>query len=139
MVRITDISLLAGDGTHPRPHVHGMEPSWGSKFWASEEDDELSLKSDDDDITSPTLVTEALEAGFTIDQIHQAEEELESPSSEKPKVSSKVRDESISKKLLELWSTNCRSRVRPWKGPLSSPRQSLLHMLGDVLANAKFE
>jgi hypothetical protein len=99
----------------------------------------LSLESDDDDITSPSLVTEALEAGFTIDQIHQAEEELESPSSEKPKVSSKVRDESISKKLLELWSTNCRSRVQPWKGPLPSPRQSLLHMLGDVLANVKFE
>jgi hypothetical protein len=32
MARVTDISLLAGNGALPRCHVHGVEPSWGSKL-----------------------------------------------------------------------------------------------------------
>jgi hypothetical protein len=100
IARVANISFLARDGTHPRPHVHGVEPTWGSKFWASGEDDDSLLVSDDDDFTSPTLVKEAIEAGFTIEQVHQVEEELVSPALEKSKVSSKLKDESISKKLL---------------------------------------
>jgi hypothetical protein len=28
----TTISLLAGEGNRPRPHIHGVESGWGSKF-----------------------------------------------------------------------------------------------------------
>jgi hypothetical protein len=60
MSRITNIALLAGEGTYPRPHVHGVEPSWGMKFWASGEDEDSSSGSEDEDDSSPTLTKEAI-------------------------------------------------------------------------------
>jgi hypothetical protein len=30
--RATTISLLAGEGNRPGPHIHGIESGWGSKF-----------------------------------------------------------------------------------------------------------
>jgi hypothetical protein len=51
MSRITNIVLLAGEGTRPRPHVHGVEPNWGTKFWAAGDDDDSSISSDDDEVT----------------------------------------------------------------------------------------
>jgi hypothetical protein len=77
--RITEISLMAGEGRTPRPHVHGVEPSWRSKFWANEDDDASSVSSTDEEFTCPKLVNEALEARFSMDQIHQAKEELSTP------------------------------------------------------------
>jgi hypothetical protein len=38
MARVTDISMIAGQGKHQRPHVHGIEQWQGSKFWAIGED-----------------------------------------------------------------------------------------------------
>jgi hypothetical protein len=67
---------MAGEGTRPRPHVHGVEERWRSKFWASDNDDDPSVESDADDIATPMLVGEALVAGFTVEQLHQAEDEL---------------------------------------------------------------
>jgi hypothetical protein len=32
MMRITYISIMASEGTTTRPHVHGVEPSFRSKF-----------------------------------------------------------------------------------------------------------
>jgi hypothetical protein len=45
---------------------------------------------------------------------------------------------SISKKIVEVWVQNQKNKVKPWVGPLPSPRRSLLRTLGDVLANAKY-
>jgi hypothetical protein len=91
LARVTDISIMAGEGIHPRPHVHGVEAKWGSKFWASEDDDASMVASDVDELASPTLVSEALAAGFTADKLHQAEEELVTPITGTPKVRAKLK------------------------------------------------
>jgi DNA-binding transcriptional MerR regulator len=80
------------------------------KFWASGDDDDSSSYSEDKDDSSLTLTKEALDAGFTIEQIKQAEEELSSPRLENPKVCSKLKERSISKKLLDLWISNHHGR-----------------------------
>jgi hypothetical protein len=82
---------------------------------------------------------EAFDAGFTMEQLHQAEEELALPTTESPKVCLNLKEGSISKKLVDLWISNHRSKVRPWKGPLPPPRQSPMRTLGDAITNAKIE
>jgi hypothetical protein len=51
-------------------------------------DDEES--SNYEDIVVPTLVEEAVVAGFTMDQLHQEKEELSSPVSDSLEVSAKL-------------------------------------------------
>jgi hypothetical protein len=136
MARITDIAIMASEGTITRSHVHGVEPTFRSKLWASTDDDS-STGSEEDKATTPELVAEAIEAGFTVDQIRQAEAELESPST--PKVCSKLKDGSISKQIVEVWINNRRNQGKPWTGPLPPPQKSPLRTLGDALANAKVE
>jgi hypothetical protein len=34
----TEISLLAGQGKHQEPHIHGVEQEKGFKFWANGHD-----------------------------------------------------------------------------------------------------
>lgn len=77
LARLTEIALAASEGKKSKPTVHGVEPLMGSKFWASGDDDDDS--SDVDELNSPMLLKEALEAGFTIKQLYQAESELTSP------------------------------------------------------------
>jgi hypothetical protein len=139
LARITDISIMAGEGNHPRPHVHGVEAKWGSKFWASEDDDASTVASNVDELASPTLVSEALATGFTADQLRQAEEELVSPTIGTPKVRAKLKEGSISKKIIEFWVTNRQNRVKPCSGPLPPPRQSPIRTFGDAIKNAKIE
>jgi hypothetical protein len=74
--RATEISIMAGERSRLRPHIHGVEPSRGSKFWASGDDDASSVSSGDEDFTSSALVKEALEAGLTVEQLRQAEDDL---------------------------------------------------------------
>jgi hypothetical protein len=45
MARMIDILIISEKGNHPRPHVHGVEPEWRLKFWASGEDDDSSVES----------------------------------------------------------------------------------------------
>jgi hypothetical protein len=137
--RATEISLLAGDGSRPRPHIHGVEERWGSKFWASGDDDASSVSSADEEFSSIDLVKEATEAGFTVDQLCQAEYELSTPSSVTPKTGNRLKEGSIAKKVIDMWVNNRRSKGQPWSGPLPPPRQSPLRALGDALANAKIE
>jgi hypothetical protein len=68
MARITDIAIMASEGTITRPHVHGVEPSFRSKFWASADEDS-STDLEEDEATTLELVAEAIKAGFTVDQI----------------------------------------------------------------------
>jgi hypothetical protein len=139
MARKMDISMYFGEGKHPRPHIHGIEPEWSSKFWALGDDDESSVDSEDDDIEVPTLVEEAIAAGFSIDHLRQAEEELSSPSNGSTKVCAKLKEGSISKKVVELWISNRQNKAEPWTGPLPTPRKSPPRTLGDALANPKFK
>jgi hypothetical protein len=48
MARGMDISIFSGKGKHPGPHIHGVEPAWSSKFWASGDGEESSVASDDE-------------------------------------------------------------------------------------------
>jgi hypothetical protein len=96
MARGMDLSIISGEGKHPIPHVHGVEQTWGSKFWAAGDDEESS---DDDEIDVPTLVEEAIAAGFTIDQLRQAEDELSSPATGSTEVSALLKEGSCQKRL----------------------------------------
>jgi hypothetical protein len=78
MARMTDILIISGGGNHPRPHVHGVEPEWRSKFWASRVDDYSSVESEEEE--SSPLVNEATAARLTSGHFQQAVEELSSPS-----------------------------------------------------------
>jgi hypothetical protein len=95
--------------------------------------------SDDEEVQTPILVSEALDAGFTYEDSRQAEEELETPASTSPKVCTNLKEGSTAKKVLGVWVDNRRSKGRPWYGPLPAPRQSPLQTLGDAIADAKVE
>jgi hypothetical protein len=86
MVRAMDLSIISGEGKHPRPHVDRVEPAWASIFWVLGDDEEPS---DDEEIVVPTLVDEAITTSFTIEQLRQAEDELSSPSSTSTEVCAK--------------------------------------------------
>jgi hypothetical protein len=114
---------------------HGVEPGTWSRFWATEEeDDDSEIESEEDVNTStPVLIREAVQAGFLIEQLWQAEEELASPSTPATKIKSKT---SLSNKIVEVWVENRRKKGAPWKGPLPEPRISPSRTLGDVLTVA---
>jgi hypothetical protein len=38
MARATEISLLAGQGKHEKPHIHSVEHEKGFKFWVNDDD-----------------------------------------------------------------------------------------------------
>jgi hypothetical protein len=101
LARMTDLVIMAGQENNQRPHIHGVEPSYRSKFWATGDEDS-SEESEEEKIKTPMLVREALAAGFTIAKICLAEAELDTPLELAPKVCAKLRDGSISKK--KLWT-----------------------------------
>jgi hypothetical protein len=115
LARAVDLSILAGEGKHHRPHAHGMEPHWISKFWASGDEDESS---DEEDMAASTLVEEAVATGFTMEQLCQTEDELSSPASPSTKVSAMPSEDSLSSKIVQLWVANCQKKIKPWSGPL---------------------
>jgi hypothetical protein len=68
-LRVIELSVAASEGSQPRPHRHGIEPGFSSKFWAKENDDDSIPDSEDDlDAATPALVKEGFQAGFTMDQ-----------------------------------------------------------------------
>jgi hypothetical protein len=85
-----------------------------------------------------TLVEEADAAGFTMEQIRLAEDELSSPASSSTMISAKPREDSLSSKILQLlWVANRQKKIKPWSGLLPPLRQSPLRTLGDAMAKAK--
>jgi hypothetical protein len=60
----------------------------------------------------PTLVEEAITTGFTINHLRQAEEELSSPPSGSTEVCAKLKEGSMSKKVVELWTANRRNKAK---------------------------
>jgi hypothetical protein len=61
--------------------VTGVEPRSWSRFWAAGADDEESEEEavEEDNTSTPVLIREAMQAGFPIDQLPQAVEDLASP------------------------------------------------------------
>jgi hypothetical protein len=140
MARITDIAIMVREGNPLCSHVHGVEPRHGSKFWATREDGDSSREEDEGcDEATPMLMDEALAVGFTIDQIHQVEAELETPSTSTPKVQMKLKEGSFSKQIIDAWVRNRWNDGKPWIGPVPPPRKSPLRTLGDAIATTKVE
>jgi hypothetical protein len=142
MATATDISLLAGQVKYQSPHVHGVEQVKGSKFWAIGDDysnAESTYSSDEsdeeDEASSQALANEAFKAGFTIDQLRQAEAELDTPTTGTSKVRPELQEGSISMQIVDAWVTNRRKQGNPWRGTL--PKQSPTRTLGDAIAKAK--
>jgi hypothetical protein len=134
LARTREIAIAAGQGNPRRAHVHSVEQWQGSKFWAAGDEDSGE---DSDDDSTPTLLREAIAAGFQADEIRQAEDELETPSTSTPKVRTKLKEGSISKQIVDTWITNRRKNGKPWTGPLPPPRNSPLRTLGDAMAKAR--
>lgn len=127
------VALVVDARQAPKP-VHGV-PTLSeclplkSKFWSSGYDSEES----NDDVTlspsTPEFVKDALDAGFTLDQLVRAERALASGNS--PSSSEKILPKLIT-------STMAKKKMvgAPWKGPLPSPRVSPPRTLGDCLTVA---
>lgn len=72
--------VLTANSSRPGPHVHGVEPRMGSRFWALDDNDSDSDEESNESIDTPTIYQRAQEAGFTIPQVHLAEKELNTSS-----------------------------------------------------------
>lgn len=126
-----EVALAAAVSRRPAP-VHGVEPL-KSKFWALGED---SDESDVDEAelatatpSTPVFINEALDAGFTIEQLAMAEQALDSGISSSPtalRLPKVIVSEMVRRNLARM----------PWKGPLPGPRVSPPRTLGDFLATA---
>jgi hypothetical protein len=114
--------------------------------WARNAGDCSNSKSDDEDhgpvskgdISTPTLVTQPCQAGFSAEQIAQAEADLDSISSSGPQVRAELKIGSTSKQIVDIWIQNQKNKIKPWSGPLLSPRRSPLRTLSDAVANARY-
>jgi hypothetical protein len=134
--------VAASEGSRRGNNKHGIELQFTSKFWAS--GDSSSDSEEDDgptervsDLSSPMLVSEALMVGVSMDQIMQAENELESPPSSTSQVCDEHMQGLISRKIVDVWIENYKGKVHPWIGPLPTPHRSPLCTFGDFLAKAK--
>lgn len=130
------IECLVTTAASHTPHIHGVEPWQGSRFWALGEDEESDEESkydcDVDAISSPQLIQEAMDAGFTVQDLEAAEKELISPNSR-----SENKD-SISTRIISNWVQR-RRVIKPWSGPLPKPRISPKQTIGDAIAKAKYQ
>lgn len=103
-----------------------------SKFWAHDGEDE----SDDEALvekqspSTPEFIVEALDAGFTVDQLARAEKAL--ASSNVPSSGDRLLPNSIVAKMVERKLAGA-----PWQGPLPSPRVSPPRTLGDCVSKAR--
>jgi len=126
------VAMAAEVSRRPTP-VHGVQKAspLKSKFWASGGDSDES-EEDEPKVHSPStleFVKEALDAGFTIDQLATAEQVLDTGKASLP------RDLLLPRAIVE--SLIKRKLVgEPWQGPLPAPRVSPPRTLGDFLAKA---
>jgi hypothetical protein len=91
MARAVEITAMTSALWWRQYSIHGVEPGTWSQFWAMEAGDEESEEEamEVDSPSMPVLIQEAMQAGFSIDQLRQAEEDLASlASSAKVKSSS---------------------------------------------------
>ncbi|KAL6604814.1 hypothetical protein ACP70R_042758 [Stipagrostis hirtigluma subsp. patula] len=110
----------------------GFRSSSGSKFWplATESDSE-----DDEDgtssISSAGLIDKALAAGFTCNEVYEAELSLRSRSMEPSH--SRTKTPTLAKKIVQTLTQN--RKVKPWSGPLPPKRVSPVRTLGDAIGD----
>ncbi|CAN6361771.1 unnamed protein product [Urochloa humidicola] len=132
------VSRAVEASARPR-RIHGVERI-NSKFWAREDSDSDSSVDEEliaEDISTPEFIAEAAAAGFSWQELQQAERELASP-----EVSSKSGIEetrslpSLASRIVSALVQR-KTENRPWKGPLPPPRVSPPRTLGDAFASAR--
>jgi hypothetical protein len=117
--RSIELTTVTATARLRRDTRHGVEPDYGSKFWATGNDDESGSESEEEDISTPMLVKEALDAGFSVEQVRQAEAEIPTPTSTSPKVKS-LPKASISSKIVDVWVQNRKLKGKPRTGALAA-------------------
>jgi hypothetical protein len=134
--RITEISIMAGEVSRPRPHLHGWNLLGDPNSGRPEKVMSLAF-------LLPKMIQCWLKRpwrrGFLWSKSGKQRKKLVSPSPDATKVSKQLKERSMAKKVIDVWVNNQRNKCRPWCGPLPPPRQSPLRTLGDALANAKIE
>jgi hypothetical protein len=106
LTRIIELSTATSSTRRKLDKIHGVEPEFKSKFWANEDDEESESKSEDDDISTPTLLREVVATGFTTNQLWQTEEELTKLTPTKTEVTNPLPHDSISANIIDVWIRN---------------------------------
>jgi hypothetical protein len=74
---MTELSATTASTRRKLGRIHGVKPKVKSKFWVYDDDEDSESDSEKEDISTPTLRQEAEAAGFTAEQLRQAEDELQ--------------------------------------------------------------
>lgn len=124
------VAFVVETSSSPKP-VHGVEPL-KFKFWAQDDD---SDESDEDEITPEEFLAKAKAAGFTMQDLKQAEKEL----SEVTTDSIFIKDISPEPHASRIVSAihQRKKQNHPWSGPLPPLRVSPPRTLGDAFAMAR--
>jgi hypothetical protein len=83
MARVVEITTTTGASRRWQDSVHRVEPGSWSRFWVTGADDEESEEEavEYDIPSTSVLIQEAMQVGFSIDQLWKAEEDHASPAS----------------------------------------------------------
>jgi hypothetical protein len=128
--RAIEILEAASVGRRRGDHKLAIEPNFISKFWADgssssdskdEVSEEVARSESETDLSTPTLVTKAIAAGFSLDEIQQAGNELDSSSSSALKVCIELTQGSVVKRIIDVWVDSRKGKVKQWRGPLPVP------------------
>lgn len=116
---------------------HGVEPL-ASRFWATGDSDYESSDEEASDVvqvrdqSTPEFIAEARRAGFSMEDLVRAENELTTAST---KTSQGTTSTPLATRILDSMVQRRRAG-RPWLGPLPPPRVSPVRTLGDELNKA---
>lgn len=123
--------VLQSTSPRPMPHVHGVEDSMGSRFWALGEESESDSEVESvESIDTPDFIKQAQDVGFTVPQLIAAEKELHDNTGKSPL------KEGLANKIVNSMVRH-KTAGRPWRGKLPAPRVSPVRTFGDALASAK--
>ena len=135
------VALAVETSGRPKP-VHGVE-AIASKFWSSGDSDSESAVDEDflveeNSISTSEFISEAAAAGFTVQNLQQAEQELSSTEVRDCSTSvSKGTAPPLAKRIIDAMVQR-KTHSRPWQGPLPPPRVSPPKTLGDAFVSARW-
>lgn len=124
-LELSKFVALVADAT-PCPQKHAVPIS--SKFWAQGDEADESEDEEPQSPTTPEFLKDAVEAGFTVEQLLRAERALASGNK-----SPDSTDLLLSKEIVSTLVSR-KKHIVPWSGPLPKPRISPPTALGDCVA-----
>jgi hypothetical protein len=133
------IEISSSIANRPMHHVHGIEDRIGYRFWARENEfdsdqdkEETTELSSIQTISIEEFVEQAREVDFTLEDLHQAEEEIV--------VLFGTKEHTAPARTLVKWIIDdlmLKNKPRPWVGPLLTSRKSPRRTFGDAILKAK--